>query len=89
MNTTTKSRDDAGNWAARGVVEGVIAQVAAADARLALQAAADAQAGWSATPPRTRSDVLYRTCQLMIERTDLLAELITLEMGNSTARLRT
>jgi succinate-semialdehyde dehydrogenase/glutarate-semialdehyde dehydrogenase len=71
--------------------EGVIAEVAdgtAADAQLALQAAADAQAGWSATPPRTRSDVLYRTCQLMIERTGLLAELITVEMGKPLPEAR-
>src|SRR3712207_4782743 len=62
--------------------EGVIAEVAdasEADARRALRAAADAQAGWAATPARVRSEVLYRTYQLMVERSELLAEVITLE----------
>jgi succinate-semialdehyde dehydrogenase / glutarate-semialdehyde dehydrogenase len=64
--------------------EGVIAEVAdatEADARRALRAAADAQADWAATPARTRSEILYRTYQLMVERTELLAEVMTLEMG--------
>src|SRR3712207_4016405 len=64
--------------------EGVIAEVAdatEADARRALRAAADAQADWAATPARTRSEILYRTYQLMLERTELLAEVMTLEMG--------
>src|SRR5215213_5845850 len=64
--------------------EGVIAEVAdatEADARRALRAAADAQADWAATPARSRSEILYRTYQLMVERTELLAEVMTLEMG--------
>src|SRR3712207_1492044 len=64
--------------------EAVIAEVAdatEADARRALRAAADAQADWAATPARTRSEILYRTYQLMLDRTDLLAAVMTLEMG--------
>jgi succinate-semialdehyde dehydrogenase/glutarate-semialdehyde dehydrogenase len=59
--------------------ERVIADVA--DAHRALRAAADAQAAWAATPARNRSEILYRTYELMVERTELLAEVMTLEMG--------
>jgi succinate-semialdehyde dehydrogenase/glutarate-semialdehyde dehydrogenase len=71
--------------------EEIIAEVAdadMADAERALRAAADAQPGWAATPARTRSEILYRTCQLMVERTDLLAEVMTLEMGKPLAEAR-
>ena len=71
--------------------EQVIAQVADAsvqDARRALQAAADAQPSWAATPPRARSEILYGAHQLMVERTDLFAELMTLEMGKPLAEAR-
>jgi hypothetical protein len=62
--------------------EAVIAHVADAtieDARRALVAAAEAQARWALTPAGTRAEVLHRTYQLMLERTDLLAEVMTLE----------
>ena len=68
--------------------EGVIAEVANAspdDARAALGAAADAQAGWAATPPRQRGEVLRRAYELMTARVDDLALLMTLEMGKPVA----
>jgi succinate-semialdehyde dehydrogenase/glutarate-semialdehyde dehydrogenase len=71
--------------------EEVIAEVADADvtdAHEALRAAADAQPDWAVTPARTRSEVLYRTYQLMVERIELLAELMTLEMGKPLAEAR-
>ena len=71
--------------------EHVIAEVADAtvdDARRALRAAAEAQATWALTPARTRSEILYRTYELMVERTDLLAEVMTLEMGKPLAEAR-
>lgn len=71
--------------------EAVIAEVAdavVADAERALDAAAGAQAGWAAAPARMRSEILYRTYQLMVERIDLLAEVMTLEMGKPLAEAR-
>jgi succinate-semialdehyde dehydrogenase / glutarate-semialdehyde dehydrogenase len=71
--------------------EDVIAEVAnadVADAQRALRSSADAQPSWSAAPARTRSEILYRTHQLMLERTDLLAEVMTLEMGKPLAEAR-
>jgi succinate-semialdehyde dehydrogenase/glutarate-semialdehyde dehydrogenase len=51
------------------------------DAMAALDAACDAQAGWAATPPRERGEILRRAWELLQERTADLALLMTLEMG--------
>ena len=51
------------------------------DATAALDAACAAQDMWAATPPRERGEVLRRTFELMNERADDLALLMTLEMG--------
>jgi len=69
--------------------EGVIAEVADAtvdDAQRALRAAAETQASWAMTPARTRSEILHRACQLMVERTDLLAQVMTREMASRWRR---
>jgi succinate-semialdehyde dehydrogenase/glutarate-semialdehyde dehydrogenase len=59
-----------------------------ADALAALDAAAAAQAGWAATPPRARGEVLRRAHDLLVERVEELALLTTLEMGKSLAESR-
>lgn len=58
------------------------------DALAALDAASAAQADWSATPPRLRGEILRRAHDLLVERRDELALLITLEMGKSVAESR-
>ncbi|GAA4668900.1 NAD-dependent succinate-semialdehyde dehydrogenase [Nocardioides nanhaiensis] len=58
------------------------------DAVEALDAAVAAQAAWAATPPRERSDVLRRAFELITERTDEFAELMSLEMGKPVAEAR-
>ena len=66
--------------------EEVLAAVSTAgigEARLAVDAAADAAPGWAATAPRRRSDILRRAYDLMIEREEQLAELIILENGKA------
>jgi succinate-semialdehyde dehydrogenase/glutarate-semialdehyde dehydrogenase len=55
------------------------------DAMAALDAAAGAQAGWAATPPRERGEILRRAFGLLTDHADELALLITLEMGKSVA----
>ena len=68
--------------------EEVIATVAnagASDARSAAAAASDAQPGWAATAPRQRAEVLRRSWELLTERADDLARLITLENGKVLA----
>ena len=68
--------------------EQVLAAVSTAgigEARLAVDAAAEAGPGWAATAPRRRSDILRRAYDLMLEREEQLAELIILENGKSYA----
>src|SRR6516165_3004751 len=60
----------------------------ATDARAALNAAVDAQAGWASTPPRERGEILRRTYEELMERADELALLMTLEMGKPVAESR-
>jgi len=59
------------------------------DATAALDAAVAAQADWAATAPRERGEVLRRAYDLMVERADDLALLMTLEMGKSVAESKT
>ena len=56
-----------------------------ADGRAALDAAVAARAGWATTPPRDRGEILRRAYELMTERADDLALLMTLEMGKALA----
>jgi len=51
----------------------------------AVTAAAQAMPAWAATAPRARSEILRRCFDLMIERKDELAHLISLENGKSLA----
>ena len=53
------------------------------DALAAVGAAAAAARGWRKTPPRKRSDILRRCYELMIERAEMLAMLISLENGKA------
>src|SRR5690349_7106152 len=58
----------------------VIAEVADAtpdDGRAALDAAVGAQASWARTAPRERGEILRRAFELIIERADDLALLMT------------
>jgi succinate-semialdehyde dehydrogenase/glutarate-semialdehyde dehydrogenase len=71
-----------------GAVVASVADADAADGLRALDAAVAAQAAWAATPPRTRSDVLRRAFDLLTERADDLALLMTLEMGKPLAESR-
>src|SRR5664279_505757 len=69
----------------------VLAQVAdgsPADADRAIAAAGAAQSDWAKTPPRQRSEILRRAYDLIIERTDDLAAIMTAEMGKPLAEAR-
>jgi succinate-semialdehyde dehydrogenase/glutarate-semialdehyde dehydrogenase len=65
-----------------------VADATADDAVAALDAAVEAQAGWAATPPRERGEVLRRAFDVITERIDDLALLMTLEMGKPLAESR-
>ena len=55
------------------------------DAKAALSAAHEAQEEWAATPPNTRSEILQKAFEMLGERADDLALLMTLEMGKTLA----
>src|SRR6476646_9225669 len=55
------------------------------DARAALDAAVAKQPEWAATPPNERGEILWRAFEMLTERADDLALLMTLEMGKAVA----
>ena len=59
------------------------------DGLAALAAASEAQAAWGAHAPRERGEILRRAFELVTERVDDLALLMTLEMGKPVAESRT
>lgn len=78
MNTTFEVRDPA---TGKSFIE--ISDATSADAMAALEVAGQIQDRWAATPPRIRSEILRRAFELVIERADDLALLISLEMGKA------
>ncbi|MFA6574319.1 MAG: NAD-dependent succinate-semialdehyde dehydrogenase [Nocardioides sp.] len=54
----------------------------------ALDAAVAAQADWARTPPRERSEILRRAFELLTERADDVAHLMSLEMGKPVAEAK-
>jgi succinate-semialdehyde dehydrogenase/glutarate-semialdehyde dehydrogenase len=62
-----------------------VADASPEDGMAALDAAADAQAAWAATAPRERGEILRRAFELITERADDIAMLMTLEMGKPLA----
>lgn len=64
-----------------GTLLTLVADASIADGKAALDAAVAVQAEWAATPPRDRGEILRRAFELITERADDLAMLMTLEMG--------
>ncbi|MFJ9544188.1 NAD-dependent succinate-semialdehyde dehydrogenase [Streptomyces sp. NPDC101225] len=62
-----------------------VADAAPADGRRALDAAVAAQEAWAATAPRARSEILRRAYEIILDRREDLALLMTLEMGKPLA----
>ncbi|WP_353809185.1 NAD-dependent succinate-semialdehyde dehydrogenase [Agromyces sp. SYSU T00194] len=71
-----------------GAVIRSIADASPDDAVRALDAAVAAQDDWAATAPRVRGELLRRAWELVAERADDLALLMTLEMGKTLAESR-
>ncbi|WP_245494366.1 NAD-dependent succinate-semialdehyde dehydrogenase [Mesorhizobium sp. M4B.F.Ca.ET.017.02.2.1] len=61
----------------------VVPDATLADAAAAVNAASKAAAGWRETSPRRRSEILRRCFELMTERAEILAALISLENGKA------
>ena len=62
-----------------------VADATPEDAMTALDAAVEKQAEWGASPPNDRAGILWHAFELMVERADELALLMTLEMGKPVA----
>ena len=65
-----------------------VADGTADDAVAALEAAVAAQQSWAETAPRERGEILRRVFELMNQRSDDLALLMTLEMGKPLAEAK-
>ncbi|MFM6967012.1 MAG: NAD-dependent succinate-semialdehyde dehydrogenase [Rhodoluna sp.] len=65
-----------------------IANATGADGLAALTAADEAQAKWARVAPRERAEILRRTFDLVRERSEEFATLISLEMGKPIAEAR-
>ncbi|MGA7148852.1 MAG: NAD-dependent succinate-semialdehyde dehydrogenase [Microbacterium sp.] len=70
---------------ATGEVVAMMADGSVEDAIAAVQSASSAQRRWAATPASDRADILRRAYELIIERREDLAMLMTLEMGKPLA----
>jgi succinate-semialdehyde dehydrogenase/glutarate-semialdehyde dehydrogenase len=70
---------------ATGESIGEVADATPDDAMAALDAAVAKQAEWAATPPNERAEILWRAFEMLNERADDLALLMTLEMGKAVA----
>jgi succinate-semialdehyde dehydrogenase / glutarate-semialdehyde dehydrogenase len=73
---------------ATGKVLMSISDAGAEDGAAALDAAAAAQASWARTAPRERGEILRRAFELVTERAEDFALLMTLEMGKPLAEAR-
>lgn len=65
-----------------------VADASPGDGLDALAAAHAAQAGWAATPPRARADLLMRAHHALLDDAERLALIMTLEMGKPLAEAR-
>lgn len=70
---------------ATGEIITTVADGSAADAEAAIRAAGEAQADWAATAPRERAEILRRAFELLTERADDIAAVMTAEMGKPFA----
>lgn len=73
---------------ATGETLATLASASEEDARRALDAAAGVQAKWAKTPARERAEILRRAFELVTERREEFATLMTLEMGKPLSEAR-
>ncbi|MEW1936849.1 NAD-dependent succinate-semialdehyde dehydrogenase [Dietzia maris] len=73
---------------ATGEAIATIADGGAGDAAAAIEAAGRAQPSWAAVPARERAEILRRAYELLVERADEVALLMTTEMGKPLAEAR-
>jgi succinate-semialdehyde dehydrogenase/glutarate-semialdehyde dehydrogenase len=65
-----------------------VPRMGAAETRRAIDAANAALPGWRATPAKERAKIIRRWYDLIVEHTDELAHIMTLEQGKPLAEAR-
>jgi succinate-semialdehyde dehydrogenase/glutarate-semialdehyde dehydrogenase len=85
---STSGRSIAVQDPATGAVIKTIADASVEDGARAMDAAVAAQESWAATPARVRGEILRSTFDLLQERKEEFALLMTLEMGKPLAESR-
>ena len=83
VDSTTGSSYEVRNPAHRYHVLAEVQAAGVEDAERAVSAATDAASSWATTPAPQRADILYRAHELMRDRREEFARLITLEEGKS------
>ena len=73
---------------ATGDVIGTIPQMGAAETNRAIEAAKAAMPGWAGKTAKERANILRKWHDLMLENTDDLARLMTIEMGKPLAEAK-
>lgn len=73
---------------ANGTVLGYVPNAGVEETRTAIAAAVAAQPGWAATPAGERAALLRRVAQMMLDRQQELATIMTLEQGKPLAEAR-
>jgi succinate-semialdehyde dehydrogenase/glutarate-semialdehyde dehydrogenase len=87
MPATTGARLDVVD-PSTGTVLCAVADASPEDGMAALEASVAAQAAFAALAPRARAAILHRAHQLLLEREDQFALLVTLEVGKPLAEAR-
>jgi succinate-semialdehyde dehydrogenase / glutarate-semialdehyde dehydrogenase len=85
--SSTAARLDVEDPATADILSSV-SDASAEDAVRALDAAAAAQEDWAATAPRFRAEILRAAYELLIQRTDEFALLMTMEMGKPLSQAK-
>ncbi|MDH6293393.1 NAD-dependent succinate-semialdehyde dehydrogenase [Rhodococcus opacus] len=73
---------------ATGLAVTQVADASVDDARRALDLAAASQASWAATPARTRGEILRTAFELVRDRSEHFAQIMSLEMGKTLRESR-
>ncbi|MAZ02710.1 MAG: succinate-semialdehyde dehydrogenase I [Sneathiella sp.] len=73
---------------ATGEVIGTVPEMGAAETRRAIEAAKDAMPGWAGKTAKERAGILRKWHDLMLEATDDLAKIMTVEMGKPLAEAK-
>jgi alpha-ketoglutaric semialdehyde dehydrogenase len=88
MDASTGKAIENRNPADTNELVGLFPDSAEADVNLAVDAAREAYKSWRLVPAPKRAEVLYRTAEILVQRKEDFAEMMTREMGKVLAETR-